>query len=213
MAMHATRQRIIELLKEKEEATVDELATEVKMTPMAVRYHLNVLQADNLITTPAVRHQSGPGRPQQVYRLTEAADELFPEDYYSLTDYLLDELNVRLDEGGIVELFDNIAQRLASEAPLPQENQTFEERLDEVIAFLSRKGFVVDWEAEGTAYHIHSHSCPYRQVVKEHQEICVLDKHVISTMLKVTPDRIACFATGDEHCTYRVSKPIELVVE
>jgi predicted ArsR family transcriptional regulator len=50
--MHPTRQRIIEFLKEKEEATVEELAAEVGMTPMAVRYHLNVLQAGNLITAP-----------------------------------------------------------------------------------------------------------------------------------------------------------------
>ena len=211
--MHATRQRIIEFLKEKEEATVDELAAEVTMTPMAVRYHLNVLQADNLIAAPAVRHQSGPGRPQQVYRLTEAADELFPEDYYSLTNYLLDELNVQLDKKELAQIFGNIAGRLADEAPLPQENQTLEERLDELIAFLSRKGFVVDWEADGDSYKIHTHSCPYRQVVKNHREICSLDQHVISTMLNITPTRVACFARGDEHCTYQISGPIELVME
>lgn len=211
--MHATRRRIIELLKEKEEATVDELAEAVCMTPMAVRYHLNVLQANRLITSPAVRHQTGPGRPQQVYRLTEAADELFPEDYYSLTNYLLDELNAQLGKKDLAEIFGNIADRLANEAPLPKEHQTFEERLEEVITFLSRKGFVVDWEAEGDFYKIHTHSCPYRQVVKDHREICSLDKQVISTMLDVTPTRVACFALGDDHCTYQVSKPIELVME
>jgi predicted ArsR family transcriptional regulator len=211
--MHPTRQRIIEFLKEREEATVEELAAEVKMTPMAVRYHLNVLQADNLITAPAVRHQSGPGRPQQVYRLTEAADNLFPEDYYSLTNYLLDELNNRLDRQDMSQIFDNIAQRLAGEAPVPEEGQPFEERLNIVVDFLTRKGFVVDWEADGESYRIHTHSCPYRQVVKDHREICSLDKHVISTMLDINPTRVACFAQGDEHCTYEVSRPIELILE
>jgi predicted ArsR family transcriptional regulator len=211
--MHPTRQRIIEFLKEREEATVEELAAEVKMTPMAVRYHLNVLQADSLISAPAVRHQSGPGRPQQVYRLTEAADNLFPEDYYSLTNYLLDELNSQLDKQDLAEIFRNIARRLASEAPLPPDNQTFEERLDAVIAFLTKKGFVVDWEAEGDSYKIHTHSCPYRQVVKDYREICSLDRQVISTMLNISPTRIACFAVGDEHCTYQVPKPIALVME
>jgi predicted ArsR family transcriptional regulator len=211
--MHPTRRRIIELLKEKEEATVDSLAAKVNMTPMAVRYHLNVLQANNLITSPAVRHQSGPGRPQQVYRLTEAADELFPEDYHSLTNYLLDELNVQLEKKQLAKIFSNIADRLASEAPHPKKGQTFEERLDEVIAFLSRKGFVIDWEANGEFYEIHTHSCPYRHVVRGHREICSLDRQVISTMLNVTPTRLACFATGDDYCTYQVSKPVELVVE
>ncbi|MEW5960399.1 MAG: helix-turn-helix domain-containing protein, partial [Chloroflexota bacterium] len=49
--MHETRQRIIEYLKEKQQATVEELAAAITLTPMAVRYHLNVLQANNLIDT------------------------------------------------------------------------------------------------------------------------------------------------------------------
>ncbi len=207
--MHATRQRIIEYLKEKEAATVEELAAEVSMTPMAVRYHLNVLQAENLISAPAVRHQSGPGRPQQVYRLTDAADELFPEDYYSLTNYLLDELRENLAKQDLADIFSNIARRLADEAPQPKEGQSFEERLDDVVGFLTKKGFVVDWEQDGETYRINTHSCPYRQVVKDHREICSLDQYVINTMLAATPVRVSCFAHGDDHCTYQVPQPLE----
>jgi predicted ArsR family transcriptional regulator len=216
--MHPTRQRIIEYLKEKEEATVEELAAEVSMTPMAVRYHLNVLQADNLITAPAVRHQTGPGRPQQVYHLTDAADDLFPEDYYSLTNYLLDELNNKLDKKDLTGIFNSIARRLADEAPPPKEGQNFEDRLDDVVGFLTKKGFVVDWELNDDEYKINTHSCPYRQVVKDHRMICSLDQYVISTMLEAAPVRVTCFAHGDEHCTYEVSQqtapqPIELMLE
>jgi predicted ArsR family transcriptional regulator len=216
--MHPTRQRIIEFLKEKEEATVEELAAVVDMTPMAVRYHLNVLQAENLINAPAVRHQSGPGRPQQIYHLTAAADELFPEDYYSLTNYLLDELNTQLGKKQIANIFSNIARRLAAEAPPPREDQKFEDRLDDVVVFLTKKGFVVDWELNGDEYKINTHSCPYRQVVKDHRMICSLDQYVISTMLETAPVRVSCFAHGDEHCTYEVSQqttpqPIELMLE
>lgn len=148
MTLHETRQRIIDYLKEKGEATVDELAGRVGLTPMAVRYHLNVLQGDNLITAPAVQQPKGRGRPRQVYRLTEAADDLFPVDYCGLTGYLLDELTVRLGCEGIQDLLSSIALRLAKEAPPVKRNQTIEERLDEVIVFLEQKGFVVDWEAQ-----------------------------------------------------------------
>jgi predicted ArsR family transcriptional regulator len=204
--MHPTRQGIIEFLKEKEQATVDELAIEVNMTPMAVRYHLNVLQAEGLINAPAVRAQNGPGRPQQVFRLTAAADRLFPEDYYSLTHYLLDELNAQLEKKKITEVFSHIAQRMAAEAPQPQPGQPFEERLNDVVVFLSKKGFVVEWEATGGLdYKIHTHSCPYRLVVKNHRDVCSLDRQMIKAMLGVTPTRVTCFAAGDDHCTYRVS--------
>lgn len=211
--MHETRQRIIEFLKEKGQATVEELAQAVDLTPMAVRYHLNILQGDNLILASSMRRQAGPGRPQQVYKLTDAADEFFPEDYHGLTNYLLDELNLCLGENGISDVFQNIANRLANEAPVAKPNQTFEERLDEVIEFLTARGFAVCWEAKEDGYFIHAHSCPYRQVVKGHQEVCQLDKKIISSMLSTVPTRVACLTTGDEYCTYRVSKPIELVFD
>lgn len=211
--MHETRQHIIEFLKEKRQATVEELATVIDLTPMAVRYHLNVLQADNLIDAFSVHRRSGPGRPQQVYKLTEAADELFPEDYRGLTDYLLDEVSLRLGKEGVGELFNNIASRLASEAPPQQENQTFEERLDEVITFLAEKGFSVCWEAEDNGYVIHAHSCPYRRIAKHHREVCLLDKQIISTMLNTTPSRTACLTNGDDHCSYRISEPIKLIMD
>lgn len=211
--MQATRQQIIEFLKEKGPATVEELAATVNLTPMAVRHHLNVLQAENLILSSAIRRQSGPGRPSQVYQLTKAADELFPVDYYGLTDYLLAELTDQLGRDGLRQIFNNIAQRLANEAPPPRDNQTFEERLDEVIAFLSAKGFVVDWESRDNNYMIHAYSCPYRQVAKNHAEVCLLDKQIISSMLATTPARVACLATDDDHCTYRISRPIELVID
>ena len=211
--MQTTRQRIIEFLKETGQATVDELAGAVHLTPMAVRHHLNILQADNLIAASTVRRQSRPGRPSQIYRLTEAADGLFPVDYQGLTDYLLHELDLQFGQEGLNKIFMNVAQRLAGEAPPPQENQTFEERLDEVVAFLSKKGFVVCWEAQGDHYMIHAHSCPYRQVARKHAEVCLLDKQVISSMLNTTPTRIACLAADDDHCIYQISQPIELILD
>ena len=209
--MHDTRQKIVEYLKEKGQATVDELAEVVNLTPMAVRYHLNVLQRDNLISCPTVRRATGRGRPQQIYTLTEAADELFPVDYFGLTDYLLDELNAHLGKDGTSTLFVNIANRLAHEAPPIKENQTVEERLDEVVDFLQGKGFVVDWEMQDGKYMINAHSCPYRQVVKQHNYVCLLDKQVIGSMLNTSPTRVSCLTNGDARCTYQIKEPIELI--
>jgi predicted ArsR family transcriptional regulator len=213
LKLHEVRQQIIDYLKEKKQATVNELAESVHLTPMAVRYHLNVLQKDNLITTPVVRRPTGRGRPQQLYTLTEAADDLFPVNYYILTDYLLDELKRKLGETGIEEIFSRIAERLAQEAPPTRANQTITERLDEVAAFLREKGFVVDWEANENAYLIHAYSCPYRQIAREYGQVCLLDKRIISAMLNTPPARTACLTTGDSYCTYRISAPIELVLE
>jgi predicted ArsR family transcriptional regulator len=211
--LHETRQKIIAYLKENARATVDELAATVNLTPMAVRYHLNVLQSENLILASDLRRPAaGRGRPQQVYQLTEQADELFPVDYYSLTDYLLDELTIRLGREGISDLFGSIATRLVQEIPQPRTGQTIADRLNQLVAFLSEKGFVSDWEQQNDgSYLIHAYSCPYRQIARDYGHVCQLDQKIIASMLNSKPVRVACLSEGDSHCTYRVPQPIELV--
>ena len=211
--MQITRRHIITYLNEKGPATVDELAEAVGLTPMAVRHHLNILQVDNLITASVIRKHNGPGRPSQVYQLTEAADPLFPTDYHGLTDYLLSELTTRLGAEGVVNIFESIAARLVHEVPPPKPQQTLENRLDEVVGFLNQKGFVSEWEVRNDSYLIHTYSCPYRQVAKKYSEVCILDKQIISTMLNTAPARTACLTSADGHCTYQISKPIELFME
>lgn len=211
--MQATRQQIINILNEKGRATVDDLAEAVGLTPMAVRHHLNVLQAESLITSTTMRRRRGPGRPSQIYKLTEEADALFPSDYSGLTDYILDELALELGEEEVIKLFKRIAQRLANEAPPPKDNQTIEDRLDELVDFLTEKGFISDWETREDKFLVHSYSCPYRRVAKEHSEVCLLDQQIISTMLNTTPTRTACLRSADGHCTYQIAKPIELYVD
>jgi predicted ArsR family transcriptional regulator len=211
--MQPTRQKIVELLKERGRATVEELADAVGLTQMAVRHHLNVLQAENLVATSSVRRKSHPGRPQQLYALTEAANELFPEEYYHLADYLLDEVKVSLGKAGLDELLRRIASRMAAEAPPMRPGQRLEEHLDRVVQFLGQKGFTARWEVAGDkTIFIRMLTCPYRQVTREHNEVCHLDMQIIKEMLNVDPVQLTCMANGDEYCTYRISQLVELAM-
>lgn len=203
--MQVTRQKIVELLREHGQSTVEELAGKVGLTQMAVRHHLNVLQGENLVTTLTVRRRHRPGRPQQLYSLAEAADELFPEDYYHLIDYLLGEMKSSLGSVQLGELFRRIANRLAAESPPARPDQSPEERLDQVVQFLREKGFFARWETEGKRFAIQVFTCPYRQVAREHNEVCNLDIQLIGRMLNTEPVQASCMAKGDERCTYYIS--------
>jgi predicted ArsR family transcriptional regulator len=208
--MQATRRKIVQILKERGQATVEELADAVGLTQMAVRHHLNVLQAENLVARSSVRREHRPGRPQQLYALTNAADELFPEDYYRLADQLLDEMKASLGPSALDKLFRGIANRLAAEAPSIRPARANFERLDDLVRFLGENGFVAHWRPEGDGYAIQLLTCPYRQIARDHQEVCRLDSHLIGSMLETEPVRATCMARGEAYCTYRVSQPIGL---
>ena len=208
--MQSTRQMIVELLKERGQATVEELAEAVGLTQMAVRHHLNVLHGENLVVISSVRRKRQPGRPQQLYSLTESANELFPEDYYHLAGYLLDEARATLGTDGLDELLGRVADRMAAEAPRLRPGRSPEERLDQLVQFLSDKGFTARWGREDEDYVIRVLTCPYRQVIHAHSQVCRLDRQIIKDMLSTDPVQVTCIASGDEHCTYHISQPIEL---
>src|SRR3990170_2095514 len=91
--MEGTRKVIINLLKRSEAGlTVPELCQALKVTPMALRRHLAVLERDGLVQTDLKRQPLG--RPAYVYFLTGRAEAFFPKNYAPLVLELLSDLVV-----------------------------------------------------------------------------------------------------------------------
>ena len=200
--MQVTRQRIVDYLRKHNQATVEDLTRVVGLTHMAVRHHLNVLQGEGLVEISTTRRVKKPGRPVQVYVLTNRAEKLYPQDYFQLSDLLLAEMANRIGPEGVAQVFNSIAEHLLKLAPPPRAGQSFEARLDEVVHFLRQKGFAAKWTVENGQYAIHHVACPYRQLAARHREVCLLDEIVIGSMLQVTPRRTCCIAANDAQCTY-----------
>ena len=104
--MQETRRLILDILRRRAHATVDEIVDELQrrrgsITAVTVRHHLMRLQEDGLITSPELKRRSSPGRPQYIYALTEKAKELFPNNYQRLASSLLVELQKQLPKDRI----------------------------------------------------------------------------------------------------------------
>ena len=55
--MQTTRRTILEILRERGQATVDEMADQLGLTPMTVRHHLNLLQSQDLVVVTKLQHR------------------------------------------------------------------------------------------------------------------------------------------------------------
>jgi predicted ArsR family transcriptional regulator len=199
--MQSTRQEILEILKEERQATVEDLAERLELTPMTIRHHLNVLQAQNLVVASKVRRSQKVGRPRLVYTLTESADDLFPQGYRELARHLVSEVKETVGEEETRAMFERIADRIVDEGPAPMKGQTFEERLEQVTEFLERLGFIVRWERTDEGYIFSNINCPYRRVAAEHSELCAMDAMLLSGLLGVEPKRTGSLNEGDNACT------------
>lgn len=205
--MQSTRQEILAILKEERQATVEDLAERLELTPMTIRHHLNVLQAQALVAASKVRRSKKVGRPRLVYTLTEAADALFPQGYGELARHLVSEVKESMGKEQTEAIFRRVAERVAEDAPPAIEGQSFEDRLDQVVDFLQGQGFLSRWEKTDQGYVLVNVNCPYRRVSQQHGEVCLLDSELIRRLLGVEPRHQASMAAGGASCRYLVVPP------
>lgn len=204
--MHAVRRHILELLKERNGATVAELAECLEMAPVSVRHHLDILQGDNLICVDRLERKGHVGRPQQVYALTPEANDHFPDNFAALAAGLVRQMKRVLPPDQVEGAFRALAQDFAG-ALLPRlEGLPTEARLQQVTRFLNERGYLARWEEDEDTggYLLHKANCPYAGVSDEHHELCLMDQALINELMGAPCRRIRSMADDARCCTYRV---------
>lgn len=206
--MHSVRKHILELLKEKESATVAELAAWLEMPAVSVRHHLDILQGDNLICVDRLERKGNVGRPQQVYALTAEADAYFPDNFAALAAGLVRQLKSVLSPEQVEAAFQSMADDLAGELePSLSASLTIEERLARVADFLTDRGYLARWEPTENnlgGYLLHKCNCPYADVAEEHPELCLMDQVLVNRLLGQACVRTHSMADEGRCCTYQI---------
>jgi len=203
------RARIVGFLREREQATVAELAGLLDISEVAIRRHLAVLEDEGFVASRSVR-QEGRGRPAAHYELTQDAQALFPHRYDRLASEVLDFLS---EEHGRAGLRAFLRWRLARETAGLAEAVTAEdlhERLRQLAAALSDAGFAATVERDDDGFRLVQNHCTIADVAKEHPEVCAYEAAAFSQVLgrDVTLSRRDTLATGANACVCTVaSKP------
>lgn len=200
--MQPIRRRIIEILKESGAATVAELAGQLGIAQVSVRHHLDILIGEDLVQADGVRRHDGAGRPSQVYRLAPQAAQLFPQRYNVIAESLLEQVKATLPTEQVRTFFLRMAHQMAAEAPTALPEQTLAERLDEVVAFLTEKGYNARWETKDGRYELLTCNCPYVGMADRHHELCLMDQELMAALLPGATRYRTRALHGATHCTY-----------
>ena len=202
--MQTRRQEILTILKQKGEATVDELAGKLDLTPVTVRHHLDILRADGLVEASAIRRRRGPGRPQYVYTLTSEASSHFPTNYDGLSNELLDEIKAKLDTAAVEDLLGSIAGRRLEQAPRFNPDLALEDRIEKLVAYMVQQGHIANWEKTDNGWFIHASNCPYQNVATNHPELCAMDQYLWE---QLSGAKVVCrqrITDGAHSCIYQI---------
>ncbi|MBX2999794.1 MAG: ArsR family transcriptional regulator [Caldilineaceae bacterium] len=211
--MQMIRRRILEILKRRKSATVGDLARHLDMAPVSVRYHLDILQGDNLIQVSKVHREGNVGRPKQIYSLTKEADDYFPDNFAPLTAGLLAQMKKALAPDQVEAAFCALAREMAQEFFEDDiDNACVESRLVRVSEFLNERGYLARWEketlledeTEAASYLLHTFNCPYASVSSEHRELCRMDLELMKELVGQSCCRVDSLAEDGRCCTYRI---------
>ena len=200
--MDSRRETILAFLKTHGHASLGEIATHLEVSKQGALRHLEALEAAGLATVaPAAPH--GRGRPENVYQLTAAAGDHFPDGHRELTGELVEFMS---DEQ-LKRFFERRAARLEAEYAPRLAGLDFEARVRELAKLATEHGHmaeVVELTEGGLA--IRHCNCPIQDVAARTGLPCVNEQQMYERLLGAPVTRSTWMAEAASDCTYEVKK-------
>lgn len=196
-----TRRAVVELLKQRGEATATEMATELSLTAAAVRGQLKELEDGGFVAHR--RRTDGRGRPTHCYSLTPAAGALFPQRYGDLTNELLDYVDPAL----VPDLFEKRRRRRTEGAHARLDGLSFPDRVVELARILNEDGYLASAEqVDDTTWRIVEGHCAILDVALRYGHACSSE---LAFLRDVVPDaeieRVSHIVAGARACAYQLT--------
>jgi DeoR family suf operon transcriptional repressor len=142
----STKQDILQYLLKQGQATAQELATALDISPQAVRRHVKDLEAEELILYQTM--QAGMGRPQHVYQLSsQGRDRLrrhLSDGYGQFTVSLLDTLAETVGHEQMISILRKQWERKALDYRDRLGNGLLLERVSKLVELRKAEGFMAE---------------------------------------------------------------------
>ncbi len=208
--LSSAQRHVLVALKRRGEASADELAEALGITPSGVRQHLAVLRSAGLAASRQERGRSG--RPVDLYHGTDLGETLFAGASGDLSLELLGHIEEE-DPDLVARVFERRRRRRVDQAG----EQLVGKNLDEKVAILAKildgEGYLADFDklADGT-YQMNLHSCAIWAVASRYGQACTTELEFLREVLPETEiERVAHKAAGAYVCGYairpRAAKP------
>jgi len=206
--MQGTRERILELVIQRREVRVEDLAEELGITMAGVRRHLDNLRADGLVDVRAVKQPTG--RPYHAYHATDAATTPVPAAYAGLLERMLRSLGEQ-DEV-IASVMTSVAEALASRHQpemVGMVSGANAERVAQVTKSLKEDGILDSWNFQPDGFHLINGACPYHNAAEISKLPCETDRLAIELLLGLQVEQLNRIVDGSPICEYLVRGPRE----
>lgn len=191
------------LLHNKAGLTVEALTAALGVSRNAVRQHLAVLERDGAVDKGPTRPTGG--RPEQLYRITQAGQESFPRRYSWFSEMLIGAMRASLGAEAAAENLAQMGRAVGRDIAARFGRDTAPGTRVEAIA---RKMGELGYEARATqnGNEIEAQNCVFHQLAVKYPDVCRFDLAFLATASGRKVEHRACMAKGDAKCCFHFSK-------
>lgn len=202
----STKQDILQHLLERGEATAQELAESLDISPQAVRRHLKDLEAEELIEYQTM--QVGMGRPQHVYKLSRKGRDRFPDSHGKFAVSLLDTLAETMGYDQVNTILRKQWERKGIEYRSRVGSASLSDRVAKLVELRQAEGYMAEcYPIESNKFIFTEHNCAISDVAETFPSICGHELEMFSLVLPdCTVERTHWLINGEHRCGYLITE-------
>jgi predicted ArsR family transcriptional regulator len=182
-------------------ATLGEVAAHLEVSKQGAIRHLETLEASGLVSVASSENHAR-GRPENVYRLTPAAGEHFPDGHRELTTDLVEFVSSEQ----LKQFFERRAARLEAEYTPRLAGLDFESRVRELAKLATEHGHMAEVVEAGDGLAIRHCNCPIQDVAARTGLPCLNEQQMYERLLGAGVARSTWMAQNGNDCTYELKE-------
>ncbi len=202
-------QAVLDLLRQQQGLTVQELIDRLEVTATAVRQRLDRLEQIGLIERR--KEAAGRGRPQFRYFLTTIGMRYASASYTDLALALWAEVMELPNPQLRSRILRRVAKRMAQQIKESfAESEGLTERLGAMAAALGQRKVLANVDDAGALPVLHVHACPYPELseLQGNRQLCEMEQEMISEAIGQPIQLDCCRLDGHDHCQFRPVPPV-----
>ncbi len=206
----STKDDILQYLLKQGNATAQELAEALAISPQATRRHLKDLTAEALIEYRSV--QTGMGRPQHRYSLSKRGRDRFPQRHGEFAVSFLDTLVETVGEEQVSVVLRKQWERKAQDYRDRVGEGSLHERVANLVQCRQEEGYMAELHAASGAgdreqYIFAEHNCAIAEVAESFPSVCGHELEMFAAVLPdCTVERTQWLNNGEHRCGYLIRR-------
>ncbi|HJL68511.1 MAG TPA: iron-sulfur cluster biosynthesis transcriptional regulator SufR [Prochlorococcaceae cyanobacterium Gl_MAG_24] len=171
-AQAPTREAALTLLLRQGQSSAANLAASLGISVQAMRRHLRSLEDDGLVEASPM--PTGPGRPSNLWQLTQQGHSRFPDGSENFALGLLESLTETLSPEAFAALLGQQALTKANHYREQIGSGSIQHRLEKLVELRRREGYETEWQQspDGSGWSINDFHCSLQRIAEEYPSVC-----------------------------------------